>query len=193
MKHIFILVGPSGCGKTLLSNYIHEKYQAVEFISTTTREVDHVNYHFVTKETFEEMIEKHKLCEFAEYAGNYYGLSEEAVYSALEKNDICVAVMEMRGALSIQYLFKNNSNVKVHLIFIHARLSTLFLRMVDRGDSKEKIAERLDNIITSKELLNGSSCDYTIFNDGDIRDAEKNVDKIFEKILKNSYNYFFNV
>ena len=189
MKHIFILVGPSGCGKTLLSNYIHEKYQAVEFVSTTTREprvgeVDHVNYHFVTKETFEEMIEKHKLCEFAEYAGNYYGLSEEAVYSALEKNDICVAVMEMRGALSIQYLFKNSPNVKVHLIFIHARLSTLFLRMVDRGDSKEKIAERLDNIITSKELLNGSSCDYTIFNDGDIRDAEKNVDKIFERIFK---------
>ena len=173
----------------MLSNYIHEKYQAEEFVSTTTRlprvgEVDHVNYHFVTKEIFEEKIEKKELLEFSEYAGNYYGLTKDAVYSSLEKSDICVAVMEMRGAMSIQYLFKNDQNVNVHLLFIHARLSTLFLRMIDRGDSKEKIAERLDNIIKDKELLNGASCDYTIFNDGQIEDAEKTVDKIFEKIFK---------
>ena len=58
MKNIFILVGPSGSGKTLLSNYIHLKYHATEFVSTTTRlprdgEVNGVDYHFVTKETFE--------------------------------------------------------------------------------------------------------------------------------------------
>lgn len=189
MKNIFILVGPSGSGKTLLSNYMHLKYHATEFVSTTTRlprdgEVNGVDYHFVTNETFKEMMEKKELVEHSEYAGNHYGLTKDAVFDALAKSDSCVAVMDMHGANAIRYLFKDDETVNVVCIFIHAKISTLFLRMVSRGDKNEKIAERLDNMIENHEFFNGGSCEYTIFNNGDIEDAEKEMDEIAEKILK---------
>ena len=190
MKNILIFVGPSGSGKTLLSHYLKEEFGAVEFISTTSREKrigekNHEDYHFTSEDEFKKKVEKGEFIEYSNYAGNYYGLTKESVYETLKNHNFCAAVMDIKGACKIKLLFEDDKDVSVHLIFVHAKLSTLFLRMVERGDNNEKIAERLDNIIEDHELFNGGSCDFTIFNDQDVDYAKRELRRYVEKILEN--------
>ena len=59
-----ILSSPSGVGKTTLTKKIQQKYQSFKIsVSHTTRaprsnEIDGVDYHFVSNEIFEELINK---------------------------------------------------------------------------------------------------------------------------------------
>ena len=188
MKHIIVLIGPSGSGKSTIAEMLKKKYEAVEFISTTTRsprigEINGISYHFKTEEEFEKMLKRNEFVEHSTYAGNKYGLTKYAIFETLKKNDLCIAVLDKHGAFSIKNLFKENDNVKIHLIFVHAKISTLYLRMVERGDSVEKIAERLQNIVDNRELLQGAFCDFTIFNE-DIENTKNEVRYFIEKFVK---------
>lgn len=187
MKNIIVFIGPSGSGKSMLANVLKEEYQALEFVSTTTRlprvgEIDGKSYYFKTEDKFKEMMKNNEFIESSKYAGNYYGLTKDSIYNALEKSDLCVAVLDKNGAFSLMDIFENDKNVNVYLIFVHAKISTLYLRMVNRGDTVEKIAERLQNIFDKKELLQGSFCDFTIFNDGNFYDAKKELDYFMKNL-----------
>ena len=74
---IICILGRSGSGKSTLEKKL-EKLGYNRIISYTTREIrgneqDGVEYHFVTTEQFQSLIEKDILMEHAEYNGNYYG------------------------------------------------------------------------------------------------------------------------
>lgn len=188
MKNIMILIGPSGSGKSMIAEFVKNNYNAVEIKSTTTRsprigEVDGINYYFKDISEFEELLNNGQLIEHVEYAGNYYGLTKDAVHSALDSSDFIVAVLDKHGAFEIKNMFKNDQNVNVFFVFVHAKLSTLYLRMVNRGDSVEKIAERLQNIMDFDELLQGAFCDFTVFNDGDFSETEKIMRRIIKRFI----------
>ena len=61
-----VLSSPSGVGKTTLTKKIQQKYQSFKIsVSHTTRtprsnEVDGVDYYFVSKKKFDELIKKKK-------------------------------------------------------------------------------------------------------------------------------------
>ena len=65
--------------KQLLTKKIQQKYKNFKIsVSHTTRtprsnEVDGVDYHFVSKEKFKELIDKGKFYEYAKIFENYYG------------------------------------------------------------------------------------------------------------------------
>ena len=59
-------------------------------VSNTTRppregEIDGVHYNFVTKEQFENLIQKDGYLEYAEYCGNYYGTPKQQVEDLLNQ------------------------------------------------------------------------------------------------------------
>ena len=89
-----ILSSPSGVGKTTLTKKIQQKYQSFKIsVSHTTRsprsnEVDGVDYHFVSKKTFEKLIKDEKFYEHAKIYENYYGTLKENVDSAIRYNDL---------------------------------------------------------------------------------------------------------
>ena len=66
-----ILSSPSGVGKTTLTKKIQQKYQSFKIsVSHTTRsprsnEVDGIDYHFISKKKFEELIKSNKFYEYA--------------------------------------------------------------------------------------------------------------------------------
>ena len=80
-----ILSSPSGVGKTTLTKKIQQKYNNFKVsVSHTTRpprsnEVDGVDYNFVSKEKFEELIQKKQFYEYAKIFDNYYGTSKKNV------------------------------------------------------------------------------------------------------------------
>ena len=75
---MFILSSPSGAGKTTLTKKIAEKNSDfIISISHTTRkprqnEIDGLDYHFVTKEKFDELVQKNSFFEHANIFNNYY-------------------------------------------------------------------------------------------------------------------------
>ena len=82
-----VLNGPSGSGKSTLLNKLMGKYEdCFSFsISHTTRgprpgETDGKDYHFVSREVMEKLIKEEKFLEHAEFAGNLYGTSLDAVH-----------------------------------------------------------------------------------------------------------------
>ena len=72
-----ILSSPSGAGKTTITKKIQQKYQSFKIsVSHTTRkprpnEVDGVDYNFISKKEFEDLIKKKEFYEFAKIFENY--------------------------------------------------------------------------------------------------------------------------
>ena len=53
-------------------------------------EVDGVSYHYVDKETIEEMIQNDEFIEHATFSNNTYGTSKAAVKTVVEQGKICI-------------------------------------------------------------------------------------------------------
>lgn len=91
---LFIVSGPSGSGKSsLINDIVNESDDFVRSISVTTRpkrkdETSGRQYHFISKDEFEELIEKDMLLEWADYAGYLYGTPKKFVTEKLSKGKI---------------------------------------------------------------------------------------------------------
>jgi len=74
---LLVMSGFSGAGKgTVVRGLLEKRENYCLSVSATTREprnkeVDGESYHFVTKDTFEKMIEEDQLLEWATYVSNY--------------------------------------------------------------------------------------------------------------------------
>ena len=77
-----MISAPSGSGKTTLVSKLIASFSDLRFsVSYTTRaprgaERDGVDYHFVTRDEFQEKIRRGELLEWAEVHGNLYGTSK---------------------------------------------------------------------------------------------------------------------
>ena len=79
MARVFVITGPSGVGKGTLIRGLMERLPQLELsVSATTRaprpgERDGVDYHFITREQFDERVAREEFVEHADYAGRSYG------------------------------------------------------------------------------------------------------------------------
>ncbi|MGB2815394.1 MAG: guanylate kinase [Dehalococcoidales bacterium] len=105
---LIILSGPSGVGKDALLNRMKELKYPVEYITTlTTRsrragERNHIDYHFIVPEKFQDMIKQGELLEYANVYGNWYGVPKQAVKQALSNGQDTIVKVDIQGAASIK-------------------------------------------------------------------------------------------
>ncbi len=105
---LVVMAGPSGVGKGTVHARVRALLpDAVLSVSATTRapragEEDGVDYHFVTPERFQELIDNDALLEWAEYAGNRYGTPSEPVAAAVAAGHVVVLDIELQGALQVK-------------------------------------------------------------------------------------------
>lgn len=149
---LFVLLGSSGSGKTTLGEVIFGKQK--ELISFTTRpkrenEIDGIDYHFITEETFNELLKDKKLAEHTIYSGNHYGLMLSEIESKTSMGD-CYAVMDYNG-----YCQLKNKVVDTTSIFVSVNKETLLDRLEQRGETQEFIAKRI-KLFEQEELLKDS-------------------------------------
>lgn len=170
MKHLkkgtlFIVSGPSGCGKGTILAEIMKNPGLYFSISATTRkkrsgEEDGVNYHFMTNDTFRELIQNDGILEYAEYCGNYYGTPKKPVEEHLNAGDDVILEIEIIGAIKV--LTKCPDAVSIFLL--PPSLSELEHRLRRRGTESESVLqERVAQ--AAKEIKQSNKYDYVVVND----------------------------
>ena len=103
---LIVVSGPSGCGKGTVLAEIIKSDRIFYSVSATTRsprpdETDGVNYYFLTKEKFVQLIEEDGMLEYASYCGNYYGTPKRPVEDMLEQGKHVILEIEVQGAMKI--------------------------------------------------------------------------------------------
>lgn len=174
-----VISGFSGAGKGTIMKELVSRYPYFLSISATTRsprtgEEDGVHYFFHTRESFEEMIEKGELIEWAEYVGNYYGTPKKAVEQQLEEGKDVLLEIEMQGGMSVKEQFPD-----ALLIFIAPpSAEELKNRLVGRGtETKEQISNRLAR--ANEEAAYMKAYDFIVVND-DLDDAVEKIHSIIQ-------------
>jgi len=105
---LIVLSGSSGAGKDAVLARLKESNYPLKYITTLTtrprraKERDNIDYHFVSTEKFQEMIENNKLLEWANVYGNWYGVPKEAVKQALDQGHDTIVKVDIQGAATIK-------------------------------------------------------------------------------------------
>jgi len=143
-----VLSGPSGAGKsTLLQRLFAEFPDKFAFsVSHTTRlprpgESNGTQYHFVDRDTFTQLIRQGAFIEHAEFSGNLYGTSIQAVQSISELGKRCILDIEVQGVRQI----KSTTLNPVYLFISPPTLATLRSRLVKRGTESDASVEKRMN------------------------------------------------
>lgn len=76
-------------------------------VTATTRpkragEKNGVDYHFLSRKEFQQMIDKHQFMEWANVYGNYYGVPKDEITSALSKGVDAIVKVDVQGAATIK-------------------------------------------------------------------------------------------
>ena len=105
---LFVVSAPSGAGKTSLVKALVESTPGLDVsVSHTTRpqrpgEENGVNYHFVSKDTFAQMLNDNAFLENAEVFGNLYGTSKASVQEQLDAGTDVILEIDWQGAEQIR-------------------------------------------------------------------------------------------
>lgn len=177
---LLVVSGPSGAGKgTICKSLLEQRLDLAYSVSCTTRqprrgEVDGENYFFLTKESFEEMIEQDELLEYAKVYDNYYGTPKEYVMKQLRAGRDVVLEIDTQGALKVKEHFPEG----VFVFIVPPSLGELSKRIYKRGtDADDVIKRRLS--AASGELTYASKYDYIVVND-EVDKATAKVGKIMD-------------
>jgi guanylate kinase len=163
--NLFVITAPSGAGKTSLVRALLEAdNRAMLSVSYTTRparpgEVDGKDYHFVSRERFEEMLQRGDFLESAEVYGNYYGTSQPWLEGAMNSGNDLILEIDWQGAAQVRKLFP----AAVGVFVLPPSLDVLRQRLKSRAqDSDEVIARRL--AAAKEDMSHVNEFDYVIIN-----------------------------
>jgi guanylate kinase len=163
---LFVVAAPSGAGKTSLVKALIESTPSIQVaVSHTTRpkrpdEVDGVDYHFVSPETFREMQNQDAFIESAQVFGNLYGTSRQGVESIAACGYNIILEIDWQGAQQIRQRLPDS----VHIFILPPSLEALRTRLQGRGqDDPHIIQTRMNEAIN--EISHYQEFEYLLIND----------------------------
>ena len=176
-KPLFIVLSaPSGCGKSTLIDMLLQEYSDFCYsISCTTRdprgeEEDGLDYHFKTKERFEELIKEDAFIEYAKVHDNYYGTLKAPIQEVLAEGNSMILDIDVQGAAKVREYVRNLPNtdpMKIGYVDIFINppsMEELRRRLEGRGtDAPEVIEKRLAN--AEAEMSRAAEYMYQVTND----------------------------
>jgi guanylate kinase len=164
--NVYVVAAPSGAGKSSLVKALMELDAAVRpSVSHTTRpprgqEKDGREYHFVSDEAFDALIQQEAFLEWATVHGHRYGTSRESIEQRIAQGADVVLEIDYQGALQIKKIFAN----AVLIFILPPSWDELRSRLQNRGeDSLEVIETRLKN--AAHEMSQAPKFDFVIINE----------------------------
>ncbi len=163
---VFIISGPSGSGKDTVLKLLFEKCPHLLFsISSVTRnmregEIEGEKYNFISRESFEGMIQRDELLEYNLYVDNYYGTPRGPVEKAVAENKDIFIEVDVNGAYSIRQKLPE----AVSIFIMPPSFEELRRRLSSRGtETEEVINKRLNEALG--EIKRAKEYDYIVVND----------------------------
>ncbi|MFI2811173.1 MULTISPECIES: guanylate kinase [Microbulbifer] len=163
---LFTVSAPSGAGKTsLVKALVDGDPQVTVSVSHTTRpmrpgEQNGVNYHFVGRETFLEMLDRDAFLEHAQVFDNFYGTSQEWVQETLDSGRDVILEIDWQGAAQVRRLLPET----VGIFILPPSQQALRERLTGRGQDDESVIERRMSQAID-EMSHYVEADYLVIND----------------------------
>ena len=167
---LFIISAPSGSGKSTLVSELRKQVTNVDFsISFTTRaprgsEENGREYHFASREEFEQMRDEGKFLEYAEVFGNYYGTARQSLEDARREGHDLLLDIDVQGAAQVRAAMPE----AVSIFVLPPTPKVLRTRLRNRsraegGVNEAELYRRLSE--ASKEIENYREYGYILVND----------------------------
>lgn len=183
MINFITISAPSGSGKTTLCKALQLVEPEIEWsISYTTREKrsieeNGVDYFFISKEEFEDLIIQGHFVEWQNVHGFYYGTSVSNLENAIKNDKIMLIEMDVKGSMSIKKLFPDQT---FSIFIMPPSISQLRERLRSRGtDSERRINIRLKRF--QEEMEFREKFDYVMINE-DLDLAKIELQKTINKL-----------
>ena len=162
---LVVLSGPSGVGKDSILMRMRDIGFPFHFVVTATSraqrpgERDGYDYHFVSKERFEEMITRGELLEWAEVYGHYKGIPKREVGQALQSGRDVILRIDVQGAATIKRLAPD----AVFIFLAPGSFDELHNRLQwRRTESPDQMEQRL--AMARREMDALDTFDYVVIN-----------------------------
>ncbi|HMJ11943.1 MAG TPA: guanylate kinase [Polyangiaceae bacterium] len=175
---LLIVSSPSGAGKTTLTARLMQQIPDLYFsVSHTTRkpraaEQDGREYHFVSRETFEKLIEMDEFLEWAEVHGNLYGTARAEVTRRSAARGIIFDV-DHQGARQI----RSADPEAVTVFILPPSMELLEQRLRGRASEDEATVMRRF-AVAREEIAHYGMFDYVLVNE-DLDEATAQLVSIF--------------
>ncbi len=172
-----VISGPSGVGKDAVLKSLQKRDLNLHVVVTMTSreprpgEIDGVDYHFVTKEQFEELITQDGFIEHALVYADHKGIPRKQIEDAVASNRDIILRVDVQGARSLRELFP-----EAVLIFLIPTHEKEWLERLENRETEtaEKLQVRIDKAKSELESL--QEFDYVVVNAQDR--LEETVDAI---------------
>lgn len=179
---LIVFSAPSGTGKSTVAKLVMERLGSLEFsVSATTRQMrpgerDGVDYHFLSREAFEQKIAKNGFIEHEFFFGNFYGTLLDKTIEAIEASRNLLFDLDVKGALNLKRIFGE----RALLVFLKPPSMEELARRLQARDSEsaEALKTRLER--AEMELSHADEFDFVVVND----DLGRTVDAVASRIAE---------
>lgn len=174
---LIVISGPSGIGKDAVVGLLRKTNPDTHFVITMNSrpprpdEVDGRDYFFVSRETFEAMIEADELLEHAKVYSDYKGIPKSQVREAFASGKDVIMRLDVQGAMTIRGICPN-----AILIFLTASSREEWVnRLLERrSETPEELELRFQT--AAKEYAMIDQFDYLVVN------SDHHLDKTIDDI-----------
>lgn len=162
---LIVVSGPSGVGKDSALTELKKRGLPLHFVVTTTdrpprpNEVEGVDYHFISRERFQEMIANDEFIEYARVYSDYKGVPRKQICDAFASGLDVILRVDVQGAARLRQLFPE----AVLIFMIPENYQEWHQRLVNRhSETPEQLQGRIE---TAKiELQSLPQFDYVVIN-----------------------------
>lgn len=192
-----IIIGKSGSGKDTTAQLLKTKYGFDRVIEYTTRkkrtgEIDGVEYHFITDEVYDDMLNNNEFI-------------ADSTFERVQDGDVC----KVRYGIKKSEIIPNtiistnpSSMIKIKSIIPDAIVVYIFVpgyirtrRLRERGDNRKEIERRLitdgkdfnDEVLSYVDISISNGISYTL--DYDEKSPDVIASEILEKVIADETRY----
>lgn len=136
---MLVLIGESASGKSSIARYLVNNCDFSNIVAYTTRqprerEIDGIDYHFISESDFENMANCQSFAETANYNGWYYGSAKK---DYMDNSQMKVAVLTPHGIRQIR-----NNGINIYTAYIKIPRRDRLIKILQRGDNIEEAYRR---------------------------------------------------
>lgn len=179
---IVVLHGPSGVGKDTVIARLRQRTGIHRATSSNSRpmregEEDGVDYHFFSREQFEQKIEAGDFLEHASVYDDYKGLERQEVEAPLAEGRDVLIRTDLQGARTLRGLLRG----AVFVLLRAESREALRARLTAReSETPETLARRLAEV--DEELADAPNNDYVVVNrEGALEEAVDELIRIIDR------------